>query len=313
MRKLEIKEAVRRGQKARVMLSGPSGSGKTWTLLSVATVLADKEPFLVIDTENESASLYADRFKFKVVNWAPPYDPTELAEAIKTLQKEWPVLVIDSTSHFWMGEGGTLEIVDKAAAKMRGNSYVGWKEGTPAQQALYEAMIRCQTHLLVGVRSKMDHVQEKDEKGRTVVRKVGMAPIQRDGMEYEFTVAAEMDMDHSMIVTKTRCPELSGKVFKANKETEMAALLKAWLDSAEPIKEQPKPALITAEQANELRALVAEAGIARADVLSVLRRHCGADVKSAPEIPADKFEAVRDELRKALPAKPQPEGDKVPA
>jgi len=303
MRKLEIRDAVRRGQKARVMLAGPSGSGKTWTLLSIATVLSGGEPFVVIDTENESASLYSDKFKFKVVNWAPPYDPNELAEAIKSLQSQWPAIVVDSSSHFWMGEGGTLDIVDKAATKMRGNSYVGWKEGTPAQNALYEAMIRCQTHLLTGVRSKMDHVQEKDEKtGKTIVRKIGMAPIQRDGMEYEFTVAADMDMDHNMIVTKTRCSDLSGKVFKAGKEVEMAAQLKAWLDSAEPVAPpQPAPALVSAAQATELRTIVANAGISKADVLAEISKVCGPGVKSAAEIPAAKFEDVKAALLRSVP------------
>ena len=303
MRNLVIKDAVRQGQKARVMLAGPSGSGKTWTLLSVATVLSGGKPFIVIDTENESASLYADRFKFKVVNWAPPYDPTELAEAIKTLQSEWPAIVIDSSSHFWMGEGGTLDIVDRAAAKVRGNGYAGWKEGTPAQNALYEAMIRCQTHLLTGVRSKMDHVQEKDERtGKTIVRKVGMAPIQRDGMEYEFTVAADMDMDHSMIITKTRCSELSEKVFKAGKQDEMATQLKAWLDSAEPTPAPPPPpALVSKEQADELRRIVANAGISKADVLSEISKVCGPGVRSASEIPASLFGAVHAALLRAVP------------
>jgi hypothetical protein len=301
VRTLDIKDAVRRGQKARVMLAGPSGSGKTWTLLSIATVLSGGEPFLVIDTENESASLYSDRFKFKVVNWAPPYDPNELAEAIKSLQSQWPAIVIDSSSHFWMGEGGTLDIVDRAATKAKGNSYAGWKEGTPAQNALYEAMIRCQTHLLTGVRSKMDHVQEKDEKtGRTTVRKVGMAPIQRDGMEYEFTVAADMDMDHAMVITKTRCSQLSGQVFKAGKEVDMATRLKAWLDSAEPIAPPPPPpAVVTPEQAEQVRKVIAETGITKADALREVQRACGALVKSAAEIPAAKYLEVVAALEKA--------------
>jgi hypothetical protein len=292
MRKLEVKDAVRRGQKARVMFSGPAGSGKTWTLLSVASVLTGGEPFIVIDTENESASLYSDHFKFKVINWTPPYDPKELAEAVKSLQGDWPAMVIDSSSHFWMGEGGTLEIVDNAAAKARGNSYAGWKEGTPAQQSLYEAMIRCQTHLLVGTRSKMDYVQEKDDKGRSVVRKVGMAPIQRDGMEYEFTVAGDMDMDHNLIITKTRCSVLSGKVFKAGKEKDMAATLKAWLDSAEPapVPVAPEP-VITTEQRQELFALVSSAKMAPERAKQLMRETCG--VERSESVPASQFSALK--------------------
>ncbi len=298
MRKLEVKDAVRRGQKARVVISGPSGAGKTWTLLSIATVLSGGESFVVIDTENESAALYADKFKFKVINWTPPYDPIELTAAIKSLQGDYPVIVTDSLSHFWTAEGGTLDIVNAAAAKMRGNSYVGWKEGTPAQQGMYEAMIRCSAHILVGVRSSMEHIQEKDERGKTIVRKIGMAPVQRTGLEYEFTVAGDMTMDHELIITKTRCDILDGKVYKAHKEKDMAATLKAWLDSAAPSEPRPDPVTpvtpledcISEPQRKRLMAIVGEAKMSHEDAKRYIFEVCGVD--SSKLIPKDKYDAV---------------------
>ena len=33
-------------------------------------------------------------------------------------------------------------------------------------------------------------------------------------MDYEFDVVAEMDLDHSLVVTKTRCPDLDGVVMR---------------------------------------------------------------------------------------------------
>jgi len=60
--------AVREQLKARVAIDGPSGSGKTWTSLTCATALAGPNGRIaVIDTERGSARLYADFFKFDVL------------------------------------------------------------------------------------------------------------------------------------------------------------------------------------------------------------------------------------------------------
>lgn len=126
----QARQATRRQLKARVAFDGPSGSGKTWTSLEWATVLADGGRILVIDTEHGSASLYSDVFTFEVITWAPPYDPGELADTIREAGAAgFDVIVVDSLSHFWEGEGGTLDIVDAAAQKARGTRSPG---GRPA-------------------------------------------------------------------------------------------------------------------------------------------------------------------------------------
>jgi len=61
------------------------------------------------------------------------------------------------------------------------------------------------------MRSKMDYVLQEDERGRKVTTRVGMAPIQRDGVEYEFDIVGDMTVDNRLNITKTRCPSLSGK------------------------------------------------------------------------------------------------------
>lgn len=260
MRKLEIKQAVRKGNKARVSLSGPSGSGKTTKALIIARVLAgDNGKILGIDTEHGSMSLYSDAHKFDVVEWTPPFDPRELAQAIKEQDGKYDALIPDSLSHFWMGEGGTLAVVDAAAERSKGNKFAGWKEGTPAQNDLIEAIVRCEAHIVATMRSKTEYVQEKDEKGRTVIRKVGMAPIQRDGMEFEFDVVAELNSEHDLVVTKSRCPLLADKIFKGNKVVEFATVLKGWLDGAQPI--QPKPETLTQQQIGHLIGLAKKAGV----------------------------------------------------
>lgn len=229
------KPAVRKGAKARLLLDGPTGSGKTFSALSVGSVLADGGPVVVIDTERDSASLYADRWSYDSIDWTPPYDPRELAGEVKALASKYAVVIVDSLTHFWRGEGGTLDVVDAAAARAKGNSFAGWKEGTPAQNDMIEAMLGADAHIIATVRSKMAYVLEEDEKGRQVPRRVGLAPEQRQDIEYEFTLSADLDHEHNLIVDKSRCDLLAGKMFRAGHETDFAETLAGWLGSAAPL------------------------------------------------------------------------------
>lgn len=246
MSRFSPRPAVRKGQKARVGLAGPSGSGKTWTSLEVATTLADGGPILVCDSERGSASLYADYYKFEVIEWVPPFDPRELAQVITEHGPNYAVIVVDSLSHFWEAEGGTRDIVDAAAARARGNSFAGWKEGTPAQNDMIAAILTAPCHVVATMRSKTEYILETDSRGKQVPRKVGMAPIQRAGIEYEFTVTAELDHEHSLLVDKTRCHDLAGKMYKLGHTVEMAETLAAWLGTAEALASPEQVAQIMA-------------------------------------------------------------------
>lgn len=62
-----------------------------------------------------------------------------------------------------------------------------------------------------------------------------MAPEQRAGLEYEFTVVADMDLSHNMVIGKSRCSLIADKVFRVGHTGEMAETLHRWLDSAEPM------------------------------------------------------------------------------
>jgi hypothetical protein len=234
MSRFQIKKAVRKGQKARVALSSPSGGGKTWTALEIATVLAGDGQVLVVDTERGEASLYADDFEFDTIEWTPPFSPWELAQVIRDVPSDpYAVVVVDSLSHFWKGPGGTLAIVDENAPK--GNSYVGWKVGGEAQDEMVSALTSAEFHVIATMRSKTEYVLETNDKGKQVPRKVGMAPVQRDDLEYEFTVTGELDKTHTLRIDKSRCSALADRVFPAGKASEMAAMLSDWLESAEPL------------------------------------------------------------------------------
>lgn len=231
-------KATKSRAKLRLALIGPSGCGKTYTALTLATAIGG--PVAVIDTEHGSASKYADLFGFDVLE-PDSFAPAVYVRAIQEAEAAgYNVLVIDSLSHAWMGKDGALEQVDRAAKRSpSGNSYVAWRDVTPQHNALVEAMIACRMHLIVTMRAKMEYEQVKDDKGKTTIRKVGLAPIQRDGLEYEFDVVGDMTQDNTLMVSKTRCPVLNGAIIE-RPDANLAKVLLKWLDDgAEPV-EKPK-------------------------------------------------------------------------
>lgn len=235
-------KAQKRKARLRLAIIGPAGSGKTRSALEIAAGLGSR--IALIDTERESASLYSDLIPFDGVN-LENFAPADYVKAIQAAEREgYDVLVIDSLSHAWSGKGGALEMVDRVAkTDTRGNSFNAWREVTPEHNKLVDAMLRCRCHLIVTMRTKTEYVIEKDERtGKNVPKKIGLAPIQREGLDYEFTVVGDIDLAHNLTITKTRCEALDGAVI--NKPgRELAATLIDWLESgAAEVTASPAPA-----------------------------------------------------------------------
>lgn len=236
---LNFAPATRHQAKARVALIGPTGAGKTWTALEWARTLAGTSGTIgVIDTENDSASLYADTYTFQSAPWRPPYDAARLAAAISEAAARFDVLVVDSLTHFWQGDGGVLDVVEKEGERAR-NQFAGWRKGTPLWRGLLDALIFAPCHIIVTMRSKMDYVQTKDSEGRARVEKMGMAPVARNDVEYEFTVVGELDQSHRLSITKSRCAALADRTAAAHQAGTLATTLAEWLESAGPPPPEP--------------------------------------------------------------------------
>lgn len=201
---LQIRKAERRKAKLRVGASGPAGSGKTYSALLIARGIASAwEKIVLIDTENGSGELYSDLGPYNVLPLSAPYSPERYIEAIRVAEESGAeVIVIDSTSHEWDGKGGCLELNEKLAqAKYRGNTWSAWSETTPRHQKFLEAITSSPCHIITTARSKTDTIQTEDKK----IKKVGLKDIQREGFEYELTVAFNIDRDgHLAIASKDR-------------------------------------------------------------------------------------------------------------
>lgn len=229
---MQFKKAVKGRGKLRLALIGPSGSGKTYTALSIAQGLAvDQSKIAFIDTEHGSASKYADLFGFDVLE-LESFSPGDYVKAIAAAVKAgYEVVVIDSLSHAWVGKNGALEMVDKANARSKaGNSFAAWREVTPEHNSMVNAIVSSPIHIIATMRSKTEYVMEKDERtGKLSPRKIGLAPVQRDGLEYEFDIVADIDHDHKLIVSKSRMPLIADAVItKAG--APLGQLIKGWID-----------------------------------------------------------------------------------
>lgn len=253
-----FQRAVRKQRKARIGIIGPSGSGKTFTALQIAKGLAGPNGRIaVIDTENYSSSLYADQFDFDVLN-LETFAPQTYTAAIRAAEQAgYDVLIIDSLSHAWSGKDGALEQVDRAAIRSRsGNTFAAWREVTPAHNKMVDAIVRAKMHVIATMRAKTEYIIEQVQRnGRTVhePRKVGLAPIQRDGMEYEFDMVADMDLEHRFIVSKSRAPFLTDAVID-KPGPELGEQIREWLDTGEAAEPAAERATTADEHAAALAA-----------------------------------------------------------
>jgi hypothetical protein len=232
--KVAFQKATKKQSKLRMAIDGPSGSGKTFTGLTFACALANGGRVAVIDTERGSASKYADMFDFDVLE-LDNYHPQQYIDGIQAAEDAgYDVILIDSLSHAWEGEGGVLDLHDQATKRTGGNnSWAAWKDITPIHRNLVDAMLQSKCHVIVTMRSKMEYVQGADDKGKAIIKKVGMAPVQRQGMEYEFDIVADMDTDHNMIVSKSRCFAVADAVVSKPTAAWFQAV-KTWLTDGAP-------------------------------------------------------------------------------
>jgi hypothetical protein len=229
---MEIRKAERKKAKLRLGLAAPSGAGKTYSALQLAFGLRGK--IGLIDTEHGSGDLYAHLGEYDIIGIEAPYTVAKYLQAIKAFEQAgYTTIIIDSLSHAWAGDGGLLDKQGKIADSGKANGFAAWRTITPEHNALVEAMLRSPCHIIATMRAKQEYVLETNDKGKQTPKKVGMAPVQRDGMEYEFTVMLDIDMNHVASASKDRTSLFDGQYFKISQDT--GATLLQWLESgAEP-------------------------------------------------------------------------------
>jgi hypothetical protein len=297
---MAFKKAVRQRVKARIGLCGPAGSGKTMSALKLAFgIVGSGGKVAILDTENESASLYAHLGNYDVDVIKPPFTVDKYINGIREAERlNYDLLIIDSLSHAWAGTGGILELVDAKTVSANGNKFAGWREATPKHNSLVDAMLQSPMHVIATMRSKTEYILVEDEKGKKVPKKVGMAPVQREGLDFEFSLVFDIDQErHIATSSKDRTEIFDGFFGKLTEEHGKA--IREWLDSGvealQPVvkSEQAEPVLITKDQVKELDEKIKEVGADRVKFLAYL------EVKRLEDISAEQLAAAK----KALEAK----------
>ena len=251
MSEFVFKKAKRTQARLRTGIAGVSGSGKTMGALRVAKGLVDRMiamgiiegpvegKIALIDSERRSAQLYAHVVPFDTLELVPPYSVDRYQQALLAAEQAgYVVCIIDQISHAWAGPGGQLEWIDTLKQNAK-NAMSPWSKVTPVQQEFYDRMLRSPMHLILTMRSKSEWViEDVVENGRTkkVPRKIGLSPVQREGIEYEMTTMLDVDLEtHMASSSKDRTGLFDGRQVRLDEE--VGRQLADWLlsgDVAEP-------------------------------------------------------------------------------
>lgn len=253
---MQLKKAKREQAKIRLSIAAPTGFGKTTGALMIAYGMCkDWDKIAVIDTENKSASFYANHqfpggFKageFNTIQLDPPFTPEKYIEAIKACEDAgMEVIIIDSVTHVWIGQGGLIEFKDSLGGK-----FSDWAKVTPRYQAWLNAILHSKCHVITTNRKKQAY-NVTTEGNRTKVEKAGLDDQIRDGYDYEMTIAFDITNDKFLAkVAKDRSGMFMGQPeFVITQE--VGEKIATWCNSGDAVVEKSEAILIE-EACNTLK------------------------------------------------------------
>jgi hypothetical protein len=230
---MELQKAQRKQAVIKMGLQGVSGSGKTFSALLLAKGLVQSwDRIVVVDSENHSADLYSHLGDYSVVTIGAPFSPEKYIEAISLCEAAgMEVIIIDSISHEWEGQGGIIDV----HSQMVGNSFTNWSRVTPRHNAFVNKILQSPAHIIATIRSKQDYVLS-EKNGKFVPEKVGLKGVTRDGMDYEMTICLDLDLKHNATASKDRTGLFMDKPqFIITEET--GQLVKEWCNSGIKVSE----------------------------------------------------------------------------
>lgn len=245
---MQLRKSERKSAKIKMALQAPSGAGKTMSALLLAKGLTGDKlaKVAIVDTENGSADLYAHLGQYNVLSLKPPYSPEKYIEAIDTcLEAGMEVIIIDSISHCW-------DFLLEFHSSLPGNSFTNWQKINPRQKAFVDKMMQSDAHIIATMRTKQDYVLNNRD-GKFVPEKVGLKAVQRDGVDYEFTLVFDINIKHFAQASKDRTGLFIDKPeFVINAAT--GKKIKEWCNSGTNLDDVRKE-IISCSTIEQLRAL----------------------------------------------------------
>jgi hypothetical protein len=247
-----IKKANKRAKKLRLGISAASGFGKTYGALLLAKGLCngDLSKTCAIDTERGSASLYADLGDYSTIQLDAPYTPEKYIEAMSVAEKAgFEVIIVDSITHEWDGQGGCLEIQQSL-----GGRYQDWAKVTPRHDAFINKILTSSCHVITTVRRKQEY-EMSSSGGRTTVQKVGTKEVTREGFEYELDINFEVvNKNHLVTASKDRT-KLFDSVPEFMITEETGKMILKWCSSGTTVIDDALEAIRNADNPEKLKAV----------------------------------------------------------
>ena len=222
---MQLRQSERKQAKIKMALQGSAGAGKTFSALLLAQGLTngDLSKVAIIDTENGSADLYAHLGNYNVVSLKPPFTPQQYVDAIELCENSgMNVIILDSISHCW-------DYLLDYHSSLAGNSFTNWAKIKPLEKLFVDKILQCNAHVIATMRTKQDYVLNQKD-GKFIPEKVGLKAVQRDGLDYEFTLVFDIDIKHFAVSSKDRTEIFMGKPeFKITSET--GRMILEWCNS----------------------------------------------------------------------------------
>lgn len=249
---MSFKKATKKEVKLTMGISGPAGAGKTLSALRIARGLVGPTgKIALIDTEGAKANAYADTIEngYDIAQFQSPFELDKLEDTLdEAIEAGYQVVVIDSLSHFYAGEGGILQQVEDESVRNGGNGMKAWAHVTPKVNRFLEKLKAMPIHVIVTLRSKTTYEISRNDKGKVSVQKLGLAPIWKgDSIDFEMDHMLKMTTDHRAIVDKTRLIGLTDKIFDKPDE-KLGKQIKEYLSGGIVSPIEPEPAVEPEEQ-----------------------------------------------------------------
>ena len=241
MSPVDIRPAVRKDTQVLILLAGGTGAGKTESALRLATGMAGGQRFAVIDTERGRALHKADDYVFDHVDFDAPFTPERYAEILEEVDKlGYPVIVVDSGSHEYEGEGGVLDIQEETFKRLGGRDsvkMVSWAEAKQRHKKWRNALLRARAHVIVCHRAEDKIEVGKDAAGKTVIRPKesltgsgGWIPICEKRLPFEATISLLFTADAPGVPKPIKLERRHADLIPLDQQIseETGALLAAW-------------------------------------------------------------------------------------
>lgn len=246
---MKLETASRKRSKIKMCCTGPSGSGKTMSSLLIAFgLVGDWSKIAVIDSENHSAELYSNLGAYNVLPLDAPFSPEQYIKAIDIcIDAGIEVIIIDSLTHEW-------EYLLDYHSSLQGNSFTNWGKVTPRHNEFVQKILQSPCHVIATMRTKQDYVLS-EKNGKMVPEKVGLKTVQRDGMDYEFTLVFDLDIKNNATASKDRTGLFTGKP-EHKLGTQTGILIQQWCNAGSDFTaEQIQQLILDCKTVQQLREL----------------------------------------------------------